>query len=139
MGGSAAFRTAYVCYSRHLWPVASETQVSVFVLHTSQSETNFYKTPKISNDENHGHQLPACFFRHRQLYLSTYLPWAIQAGKDSQFLLNVYFEQRWHQSLQELRKELNLPDPPLAAGTNQYDVDLITGKDSTDQSVGQKL
>jgi glutaredoxin 3 len=71
-------------------------------------------------------------FRHRQLYLSTYLPWALQAGHNSSFLLNVYFEERWHQPIQEMRQELSLPDPPQAAGTNPYDIRLL--KSQPDQS-----
>ncbi|XP_055343426.1 ubiquinone biosynthesis protein COQ4 homolog, mitochondrial-like [Paramacrobiotus metropolitanus] len=69
--------------------------------------------------------------KHRQLYLTTYLPWAIDTGWKSQFLLNVYFEQRWHSPLSHLRQELHLPNPPPFAGTNQYDIQLLKAAPDT--------
>ncbi|KAK7082033.1 Ubiquinone biosynthesis protein [Halocaridina rubra] len=69
-------------------------------------------------------QLPMCIggaiygplrFRpkQRQLYLSTYLPWAIRVAKAAKPLMHVYFEKRWKQSLVDLRRELNIEDPPI--------------------------
>ncbi|XP_069674461.1 ubiquinone biosynthesis protein COQ4 homolog, mitochondrial [Periplaneta americana] len=46
--------------------------------------------------------------KQRQKYVQHYLPWAIQTGMNSRFLMNVYYEQRWEQSMQELRDELNI-------------------------------
>ncbi|KAK9885863.1 hypothetical protein WA026_013740 [Henosepilachna vigintioctopunctata] len=37
-----------------------------------------------------------------------YLPWAIETGMNSAFLMNIYFENRWDQPIDELRKELNI-------------------------------
>jgi len=47
-------------------------------------------------------------FRQRQQYVKHYLPWAIQTGLDSNFMLNIYFEKRWDQPMEELQKELNI-------------------------------
>lgn len=47
-------------------------------------------------------------FRQRQLYIKYYLPWAIQTGLNSNFMLNIYFENRWEQPIDELHKELNI-------------------------------
>ena len=49
----------------------------------------------------------AQFLRFRKLR-----PWAIQVGQSSDFLLNVYFEQRWEQDIDDLRDELKIPPVP---------------------------
>ena len=49
----------------------------------------------------------AQFLRFRKLR-----PWAIQVGQDSDFLLNVYFEHRWDQDIDDLREELKIPPIP---------------------------
>lgn len=41
-------------------------------------------------------------------YLSRDLAWAIRCGLDSKPLMNVYFEKRFDQDLEELRRELNI-------------------------------
>lgn len=46
--------------------------------------------------------------KQRQKYITDYLPWAIKTGWESKFLLNVYFEKRWDQTLEELQKEMNI-------------------------------
>lgn len=50
--------------------------------------------------------------KQRQKYISTYLPWALRVGRNSKFLMNVYFEKRWEQSLMDLRQELGIEEPP---------------------------
>lgn len=40
------------------------------------------------------------------------LPWAIRVGINSQFLMNIYFEQRWEQDLDEFRYEMKIEQPP---------------------------
>jgi len=47
-------------------------------------------------------------FRQREQYVKHYLPWAIQTGLNSNFMLNIYFEKRWEQPMEELHKELNI-------------------------------
>ncbi|XP_014600790.1 PREDICTED: ubiquinone biosynthesis protein COQ4 homolog, mitochondrial-like [Polistes canadensis] len=46
--------------------------------------------------------------RQRKLYLNHYLQWAIKTGNNAQFLLNVYFEERWEQPLRDFHKEMNI-------------------------------
>uniref|UniRef100_A0ABD2WCJ8 Ubiquinone biosynthesis protein COQ4 homolog, mitochondrial n=1 Tax=Trichogramma kaykai TaxID=54128 RepID=A0ABD2WCJ8_9HYME len=46
--------------------------------------------------------------KQRQLYLNYHLPWAIQTGKNANFLLGIYFEKRWEQSLEDFHKEMNI-------------------------------
>ncbi|XP_026822950.1 ubiquinone biosynthesis protein COQ4 homolog, mitochondrial isoform X2 [Rhopalosiphum maidis] len=46
--------------------------------------------------------------KQRKQYVQHYLPWAIQTGLNSNFMLNIYFEKRWEQPIEELHKELNI-------------------------------
>ncbi|KAJ8925048.1 hypothetical protein NQ315_001219 [Exocentrus adspersus] len=46
--------------------------------------------------------------KHRQLYRNYYLPWALKTGTEAKFLLNVYFEKRWEQTLSEFYQEMNI-------------------------------
>ncbi|XP_057334877.1 ubiquinone biosynthesis protein COQ4 homolog, mitochondrial-like isoform X2 [Microplitis mediator] len=46
--------------------------------------------------------------RQRKLYVKYHLPWAINTGKNSGFLLNTYFEKRWEQSLDDFHREMNI-------------------------------
>ncbi|XP_060863177.1 ubiquinone biosynthesis protein COQ4 homolog, mitochondrial [Metopolophium dirhodum] len=46
--------------------------------------------------------------KQREQYVKHYLPWAIQTGLNSNFMLNIYFEKRWDQPIEELQKELNI-------------------------------
>ena len=48
--------------------------------------------------------------KHRQLYLNYYLPWAIKNGTQAEFLLNIYFEKRWEQKMDDFYKEFKI-DP----------------------------
>ncbi|XP_034255505.1 ubiquinone biosynthesis protein COQ4 homolog, mitochondrial [Thrips palmi] len=55
--------------------------------------------------------------KQRQKYISEYLPWAIRTGWESKFLLNLYFEKRWDQTLEELQKEMNIVPLEIEKGT----------------------
>ncbi|KAK7590366.1 hypothetical protein V9T40_001979 [Parthenolecanium corni] len=46
--------------------------------------------------------------KQRQNYVNFYLPWAVETGMKSKFLMNVYFEERWEQPMSELLEELNI-------------------------------
>ncbi|CAO1316170.1 unnamed protein product [Diamesa tonsa] len=46
--------------------------------------------------------------KQRQMYKKYYLPWAIKTGKELKPLLPVYWENRWSQNIDDLRKELNI-------------------------------
>ncbi|XP_055948921.1 ubiquinone biosynthesis protein COQ4 homolog, mitochondrial-like isoform X1 [Argiope bruennichi] len=48
--------------------------------------------------------------KQREKYLKYYLPWSVNCGSHAKFLMNVYFEKRWQQSIRDLRYELNIPD-----------------------------
>jgi ubiquinone biosynthesis protein COQ4 len=43
-----------------------------------------------------------------------YVPWALRCGSTARPLISVYWEQRWHQNVAELKKELGIEDPPAA-------------------------
>lgn len=47
--------------------------------------------------------------KQRYNYLNYNLPWALECGHKSKFFMNVYFEKRWEQNMEELRCELNIP------------------------------
>ncbi|KAG0721491.1 Ubiquinone biosynthesis protein COQ4, mitochondrial [Chionoecetes opilio] len=50
--------------------------------------------------------------KQRQKYLSVYLPWALRVGRTGRLLMNVYFEERWEQSIHEVRAEFGIEPPP---------------------------
>lgn len=52
--------------------------------------------------------------KHRQLYLNFYLPWALKTGVNAKFLMNLYFERRWEQQIDDFYKEVNIS--PLVIG-----------------------
>lgn len=39
-------------------------------------------------------------------------PWAIRVGTEAKMFLNVYFEKRWEQDMDQFREELNYVRPP---------------------------
>ncbi|XP_062845128.1 ubiquinone biosynthesis protein COQ4 homolog, mitochondrial isoform X2 [Trichomycterus rosablanca] len=45
-------------------------------------------------------------------------PWALRSGSRSQCIMNVFYERRWDQNLEELREELNIEPPPLSVHTS---------------------
>lgn len=46
--------------------------------------------------------------------LSTSLgPWALRCGRRAKCVLSIFFEHRWHQCVDELRKEIGIEPPPL--------------------------
>uniref|UniRef100_A0A8W7NZG9 Ubiquinone biosynthesis protein COQ4 homolog, mitochondrial n=1 Tax=Anopheles atroparvus TaxID=41427 RepID=A0A8W7NZG9_ANOAO len=46
--------------------------------------------------------------KQRKSYLRQYLPWALRTGNRIKPLMTVYWEKRWEQDVDELRKELNI-------------------------------
>ncbi|THG93949.1 hypothetical protein EW026_g7414 [Hermanssonia centrifuga] len=48
----------------------------------------------------------------RERLFKEYVPWAIKCGSTSQSLITVYWEERWSQNMDELKKELGLWDAP---------------------------
>lgn len=46
--------------------------------------------------------------RQRKRYVAEYLPWAIKNGKNAKPLMSVYWEERWEQDTEDLRKELQI-------------------------------
>lgn len=48
------------------------------------------------------------FIRQRKRYVAEYLPWAIENGKNAKPLMSVYWEERWEQDTEDLRKELQI-------------------------------
>lgn len=50
--------------------------------------------------------------KQRQKYVNHYLPWALKCGHQCKQLMNVYYEKRFEQNLNELKNELNIPHLP---------------------------
>ena len=47
---------------------------------------------------------------------NVYRPWAIKIGTKSRFILNVYYEQRWEQDIEDLRREMRIdPIPQISS------------------------
>ncbi|XP_048115565.1 ubiquinone biosynthesis protein COQ4 homolog, mitochondrial isoform X2 [Alosa alosa] len=40
-------------------------------------------------------------------------PWALRSGRRARCVLSIFYERRWDQSLEDLRKELDIEPPPL--------------------------
>ncbi|XP_051893103.1 ubiquinone biosynthesis protein COQ4 homolog, mitochondrial [Pristis pectinata] len=52
--------------------------------------------------------------RNIQVLTRDLIPWAVQCGRAAHCVLNIYYENRWEQSLESLREEIGiLPCPPL--------------------------
>ncbi|KAH0586505.1 Ubiquinone biosynthesis protein [Termitomyces sp. 'cryptogamus'] len=51
--------------------------------------------------------------KRARLY-SEYVPWALRCGSSAKNLIAVYWEKRWEQDVEEMKKELGLWDPPEA-------------------------
>ncbi|XP_071378472.1 ubiquinone biosynthesis protein COQ4 homolog, mitochondrial isoform X1 [Centroberyx affinis] len=55
-----------------------------------------------------------------QSLLTSLGPWALQTGRQARCVLNVFYERRWEQNLEDLRQELNIEPPPIVlSATNQ--------------------
>ncbi|CAK9295231.1 unnamed protein product [Gordionus sp. m RMFG-2023] len=51
--------------------------------------------------------------RQKKLYVDYYLNWAVNCGYNSNFLMAIYFEKYWEESLKSFRKRHNIQEPPL--------------------------
>ncbi|KAJ7016941.1 coenzyme Q biosynthesis protein Coq4-domain-containing protein [Mycena alexandri] len=49
-----------------------------------------------------------------QRLFSEYVPWALRCGGSARSLITVYWEQRWDQNVEDMKKELGLWDAPAA-------------------------
>uniref|UniRef100_A0A8C3M1Y1 Ubiquinone biosynthesis protein COQ4 homolog, mitochondrial n=1 Tax=Chrysolophus pictus TaxID=9089 RepID=A0A8C3M1Y1_CHRPC len=50
--------------------------------------------------------------RKLQVLATELLPWAVRSGRNASCVLNVYYEQRWEQSVESLREEIGIFPPP---------------------------
>lgn len=50
----------------------------------------------------------------RDRLFKEYVPWAMRCGSSAKPLIAVYWEERWGQNLEEMKKELGIWDPPPA-------------------------
>ncbi|TFK69958.1 Coq4-domain-containing protein [Pluteus cervinus] len=48
----------------------------------------------------------------RARLFSEYVPWALRCGGSAKSLITVYWEERWGQNIDEIKKELGIWDPP---------------------------
>ncbi|XP_071444636.1 ubiquinone biosynthesis protein COQ4 homolog, mitochondrial-like [Hetaerina americana] len=46
--------------------------------------------------------------KQRKKYLNNYLPWVIKTGFEAKFFMNIYYEKRWEQPVEEILNELNI-------------------------------
>ncbi|XP_037933294.1 ubiquinone biosynthesis protein COQ4 homolog, mitochondrial-like [Teleopsis dalmanni] len=46
--------------------------------------------------------------KQRKEYVNRYLPWAVENGKKMKPLMPIFWEERWEQNTDDLRKELNI-------------------------------
>jgi len=57
--------------------------------------------------------------KHAALYFQTHLPWALRNGFNAKNVMNFYFEQHWEDTVDELRRHLNIEDPPYTPAKRQ--------------------
>lgn len=50
---------------------------------------------------------------HLQTLFKSLGPWALQNGRKAECILNIFYEKRWEQNVEDLRKELNIESPPV--------------------------
>ncbi|KAG6844404.1 Ubiquinone biosynthesis protein [Tephrocybe sp. NHM501043] len=50
----------------------------------------------------------------RARLFSEYVPWAFRCGGSARSLITVYWEERWNQNVEEMKKEFGIWDPPEA-------------------------
>ncbi|KAH8824565.1 ubiquinone biosynthesis protein Coq4 [Flagelloscypha sp. PMI_526] len=48
----------------------------------------------------------------RKRLFAEYVPWALKCGGTAKSLITVYWEKRWSQNVEEIKKELGIWDPP---------------------------
>ncbi|XP_049908396.1 ubiquinone biosynthesis protein COQ4 homolog, mitochondrial isoform X2 [Epinephelus moara] len=57
-----------------------------------------------------------------QLLFTSLGPWALQNGHRARCVLNIFYERRWAQSIEDLRQELNIEPPPvIVSAANKRD------------------
>lgn len=52
--------------------------------------------------------------KKRARLFSEYVPWALKCGSSATSLITVYWEKRWDQSVEDMKKEFGIWDPPEA-------------------------
>jgi len=52
--------------------------------------------------------------RKRARLFSEYIPWALKCGGTAHSLITIYWEKRWEQNVEEMKKEFGIWDPPEA-------------------------
>ena len=52
--------------------------------------------------------------KKRARVYSEYMPWALKCGGTARSLITVYWEERWDQSIEDVKKELGIWDGPKA-------------------------
>ncbi|NXA34767.1 COQ4 protein, partial [Eudromia elegans] len=50
--------------------------------------------------------------RKLQVLATELIPWAIRSGRNASCILNIYYEQRWEQTVASLREEMGIFPPP---------------------------
>ncbi|KAJ8508594.1 hypothetical protein ONZ45_g9155 [Pleurotus djamor] len=48
----------------------------------------------------------------RARLFSEFVPWALKCGSSARSLITVYWEKRWHENVEDMKKEFGIWDPP---------------------------
>jgi len=59
--------------------------------------------------------------RKRERLFSEFVPWALKCGGSAKSLITVYWEQRWDQKVDDIKKELGIWEPPEARWSKPLD------------------
>lgn len=52
--------------------------------------------------------------QQRARLFKEYVPWALRCGSSATSMITVYWEERWGQNVEEMKRELGIWDPPPA-------------------------
>lgn len=58
--------------------------------------------------------------RHLHTLFESLGPWALENGHKARCILNIFYERRWEQPIEELREELNIEPPPVIVTANNF-------------------
>lgn len=121
--GLSMFQALFVLLLHSLFAFLLPSKLQTFWLDTKNIfylKENIFHTIKTKNSNHHQLLFKFSWFllysseriqrinRQREKYRSHYLPYALSASKHMLPLMNVYWEKRWAQKVDDLRKELNI-------------------------------
>ena len=75
--------------------------------------------------------------KKKERYYREFLPWALRCGGSAQSMITVFWEERWSQDIDELRRELGITEPPPVAWNKSKAIPMQepTQEESNNQTI----